>query len=136
LKLWKAYVRYTSKITKEAIAICKDMGRGQQIPKVAFAIVQLQWTEERRRRGPFSTDCFVRALPSSRPASPAELGVAAFIGKRIAGGRAVERALVVEAFSSTQQDRISMPWSHATLNFWFIFFSLVAKFWFSFYHAA
>jgi len=67
---------------------------------------------------------------------PAELGVAAFIGKRIAGGRAVERALVVEAFSSTQQDGISMPWSHATLNFWFIFFSLVAKFWFSFYHAA
>lgn len=45
-----------------------------------IAIVQLQWTEERRRRGPFSTDCFVRALPSSRPASPAELGVAAFIG--------------------------------------------------------
>ena len=82
------------------------MGRGQQIPKVAFAIVQLQWTEERRRRGPFSTDCFVRALPSS---GPAELGVAAFIGKRIAGGRAVERALVVEAFSSTQQDGISMP---------------------------
>ena len=70
-------MRYTSKITKEAIAICKDMGRGQQIPKVAFAIVQLQWTEERRRRGPFSTDCFVRALPSS---GPAELGVAAFIG--------------------------------------------------------
>ena len=48
-----------------------------------IAIVQLQWTEERRGRGPLlrwltrAADCFVRALPSS---GPAELGVAAFIG--------------------------------------------------------
>ena len=86
MKLWKAYVRYTSKITKEAIAICKDMGRGQQIPKVAFAIVQLQWTEERRGRGPL-----LRWLTRARrllcacaaiewAGWPAELGVAAFIG--------------------------------------------------------